>query len=307
MRKEGHKNVVNTELEEKFLDLEKQLRERDFSKESNKKAVFINTLNNINELEGVNDMKRIGKAKKAGVAVASIALVLMIGMQTTFAQELVEKIIAKISFGHVTAMQYEEQEIKKERPVPDALKGKIFDKEGKPIEIFTGEVREVYTVKGEKIDHISPKGEIITEAEAEKFEAETTLIVRDSKQLNDYTCFKVILPDYLPKGYAFDRAEFYKDEKGIVKNSKYISLYFSNSQTGKTIFMQQRFADEETAYEFGTDEKIEEIKINGADAIIENNRAIHWEANGNIYFLILGTENNEVSKDELIKIAESVK
>jgi hypothetical protein len=65
--------------------------------------------------------------------------------------------------------------------------------------------------------------------------------------------------------------------------------------------MQQRFADEETAYETGGS-KVEKIKINGVDAILYDN-SLDWEYNGVIYAL----NGKGIAKDELIKIAESIK
>lgn len=72
---------------------------------------------------------------------------------------------------------------------------------------------------------------------------EETLVIKDIRKLNDYTCFDVIFPSYLPEGYQFDRAEFYKEDNSVVEDTKYIELYFTNNKTGKYIYMQQRFAD----------------------------------------------------------------
>ncbi len=224
-------------------------------------------------------------------------------MQTSFAQNFVEKVVKAISLGHITVIQ-DDPKIKS-YPIPDKLKGKIFDKNGKPLEVFSkGE--KIYTANGEEIagfDFASEEIAITTAQQEEKMEKEKYLVIKDPNELNNYTCFNVILPSYLPKGYAFDRAEFYKDEKGVVENTKYINLYFTNKETGKYIFMQQRFADDETAYEAGTDGKIEKIKINGVDAIMSDNRTIDLEANGVLYSL----HGRGIAKNELIKIAESIK
>jgi hypothetical protein len=107
----------------------------------------------------------------------------------------------------------------------------------------------------------------------------------------------------LPEGYEFDRAEFYKDDNGVVENSKYITLYFTNKKTGEKIYIPQRFADEETAYSTGAS-KVEEIKINGVDAVLYDDRNIDWEANGVIYGI---SAKGKITRDELIKIAESIK
>ncbi len=63
--------------------------------------------------------------------------------------------------------------------------------------------------------------------------------------------------------------------------------------------MQQRFADEETAYATGA-AKVEEIKVNGVDAVLYGNN-LDWEYNDVIYML----NGRGITKDELIKIAES--
>ena len=70
-----------------------------------------------------------------------------------------------------------------------------------------------------------------------------------------------------------------------VKDSKYASLYFKNQKTGKEIYMQERFACEETKTGGGcNDDKIEKIKINGVDAILSDGNNIDWEAN-NTYII----------------------
>ncbi|WP_070001168.1 DUF4367 domain-containing protein [Cellulosilyticum sp. I15G10I2] len=306
MHQDHFKEERDKEIDSAFLDLTRQLIAVDFSKSSNKETVYMKTLKNLNESEGVNNMKLVQKVKKAGLAVAAIALVTTLSMQTTFAQELVEKIIMQISLGHVTAIQYEDSGVK-ESPVPPSLKGKIFDKEGKPIDYFTEETKDIYTVDGERIESAKPSGEIVTVTQGEKSRAEDTLVIKDSERLNDYTCFKVILPSYLPEGYVFDRAEFYKDEKGIVKDTKYISLYFSHLTAERYIYMQQRYADEGTATIGSTPGNLKKIKINGEDAILHGDRSLDWEIYGNIYFLSGAKTEGEVGKEELIKIAESIK
>ncbi len=189
-------------------------------------------------------------------------------------------------------------------PLPDELKGKIFDKNGKGLEAITEEDRgELYTADREKIVDFS-NGQVITEEEKARMGLEGKLVVRDSEKLNEYTCFKVILPGYLPAGYKFERAEFYKDNEGNVSRKKYVDLIFTNETTGKHIFMQQRFSDKETAYEFSTEDVIEKIKINGVDAVITGGSSMNWEYNEVLYNL---SGKGAFDKRELIKLAESIK
>lgn len=297
-------NKSESEEYNELLEIGKALTDNDFSKNSNKEEVYDKTLRSISRYKGEDIVK---KPKKLVTKVASIALVCILGfsiMQASFAQEFVGKVIKTISLGRITVTEEEFSEIQV-YPVPDKLKGKLFDKDGNPIEEFSkANTENPYTADGEKIADIDLEtGEIITVAEAEEIRKEQTLIVKDPNELNDYTCFNVILPSYLPEGYKFDRAEFYKNENGVVENTKYIDLYFTNEKVEKYIFISQSPADEETAYSLSTDGKIEQVKINGIDAVMVDGRNIHWEANGALYML----SGKGIDKDQLIKIAESIK
>ncbi|AFS79689.1 hypothetical protein Curi_c26960 [Gottschalkia acidurici 9a] len=302
----GTKNESQLKSEEynELLELGKKLVDNDFSKDSNKEAVFNKALKNINEYKGDNIMKSSRKSKRLTTIAASITLVCVVSVsltQTSFGQDLMGKVIKKISLGHIAAIQ-EEASKQESFVVPSELKGKIFDEDGNEVKEFSKKYKgKYYTSDGEEIEDMSG-GTITTVAEYEKERKETTLVVKNSDELNKYTCFNVILPSYLPEGYEFDRAEFYKNADGVVKGTKYIDLYFKDGK--KEIFMQQRFADEETGYVDGTDGKIEKIKINDVDAILMDNRNIDWEYNGVIYGI---SGRGEVTKSELIKIAESIK
>ncbi|MFM1653267.1 DUF4367 domain-containing protein [Brevibacillus sp. B_LB10_24] len=129
-----------------------------------------------------------------------------------------------------------------------------------------------------------------------------TLVVKDAEKLDQYTSFHVLLPSYHPEGYIFDRAEFYQDEQGGVSNSKYINIYYKNQVTGEEIFMQQRQADEETAFGAATSNKIEAIKMNGVEAVLTGEHTIDWEANGVLYSM----SAKGLQPEEIIKVAESV-
>lgn len=293
---------IDDEEYKEILELGKTLSHNDFSKNGNKEKIFNRSKENIKKYKGEASVK---KSKKVFIKAASFALICILGvttMRTSFAQELVDKIANFISIGHVTVYEsptmYNEGEL---IPVPEELKGKIFDKDGNPIEkVKAGSPETMYTAEGEEISSFESETlKIVTVAEAER--ENNNLVVKDKEKLNDYTRFEVILPKYLPEGYEFDRAEFFRDENDVVENTKYISLYFTNYKTGEFIYMQQRFADEETAYETGG-QKVEQLKINGADAILYDN-SLDWEDNGVIYML----NGRGISRGELIKTAESFK
>ncbi|MCB2305873.1 DUF4367 domain-containing protein [Clostridium estertheticum] len=302
------KNKKDPSEYNELLEFSKSMSKEDFSKNSNKKGVFNKTLKSISENKGEDIMKKQNKFKKTAIAVAVICIVSVSVMQTSFAQEIADKVIKTISLGHISVMQMEPSKIKEMR-LTDEYKGKVFDKQGKQVQVVTQDNRnELYTAKGEKIANMQG-GKIITVAEQEKIDKESKdalVEVKDSSKLNDYTCFDVKLPKFLPEGYKFDRAKFYKDKNEIkVKNSKYIELYFTNEKTGKSISMQERFPDGTTKGELSTDGTIEKTKINGVNAVISDDRNIDWETKDAIYFLSAG--EGGITKSELIKVAESIK
>lgn len=295
-------NVCDKKYQD-LLRMGRELARKDFSKNTNKEQIYNKSLENI-KYKGEDNMKKSNKIKSIYIKVASIALLCIVGvstMRTSFAQEMVDKIVNFISIGHVTVYEDPTHNKGESMPVPEELKGKIFDKDGNPIEAFVvGSPKAMYTADGEEIAYIdSETFKIVTDVEAER--ENNNLVVKDTDKLNDYTCFEVILPKYLPEGYGFDRAEFFRDEDGVVEDTKYISLYFTNEKTDEYIYMQQRFADEETAYEAGG-QKVEKIQINGAEAILYDN-SLDLEDNGVIYAL----NGIGIGRDELIKIAESFK
>ncbi|MEW9094138.1 MAG: DUF4367 domain-containing protein [Clostridiaceae bacterium] len=297
-------NNSNSQEYNEILELGKTLVEQDFSKNSNKEVVFDRVLKNINENKGDNNMKKLNKksymtkiASVAAVGVISVSLV-----KPAFAREIADKIIKTISLGHISVVQVESSKMEK-MPVPEEFKGKIFDKHGNKIEIVTKEnAEDMYTAKGEKIANLS-NGKIITVEQEKKMRKEGMLELKDPNELSDYLSFEAKLPSYLPEGYKFERAELYKREDGSI-GDKVIDLWFVNEKTEKTIYMQQRFACEEMKYADGTEGTVEELKINGVDAVIIDDRSIDWEYNNVLYGL---SGRGNISKDELIKIAESIK
>ncbi|MBU3215981.1 DUF4367 domain-containing protein [Clostridium estertheticum] len=304
---EDKKKIESSEYNE-LLKFSKNISDEDFSQNSNKKGVLNKTLKSISENKGENTMKKSNKFKKTAIAVAAICIVSVSVMQTSFAQEIADKVIKTISLGHISVMQMEPSKIKEMR-LTDEYKGKVFDKQGKQVQVVTQDnYNELYTAKGEKIANMQG-GKITTVAEQEKMDKESkdaVVEVKDSSKLNYYTCFDVKLPTFLPEGYKFDRAKFYKEKNETkVENSKYIELYFTNEKTGKSISMQQRFPDETTKGELSTDGTIEKTKINGVNAVISDDRNIDWETKNAIYFLSAG--KGGITKNELIKIAESIK
>jgi hypothetical protein len=299
-------NQVDNEIKK----LEMDLSSLDFSKDSNKQAVFEKTCLKLNHDRQKGDNILINKSKRIKTAVAAAILVAFVGVTSiaaikpAFAQQIISRIISSISLGHINAVKYEYPvDPNATLHLPDELKGKVFDSDGKAIDVITKEnAEELYTADGTKILGFTKEENGEIKISTQEDTDSNKLILTDSSELKKYLCFEVKLPNYLPDGYTFEKAELYKDEKGVV-DEKYVNIYFKNSKTGKTLYMQQSFACEETAYMAGTDGTMEKIQINGVDAVVFDSRSIDWENNNVLYFL---SGRGEISKAELIKIAESI-
>ncbi|RCX17460.1 uncharacterized protein DUF4367 [Anaerobacterium chartisolvens] len=273
-----------------LLELSGILAGKDFSKCSNKQGIYRKVQENINGSRGERVMKNSNRIRRVATVAVSFTLVFAVSislMQTTFAQNVLEGIKKSISLGHITVIQFDADKIG-----PDAIPEELKDDNGKLLQEYED---SMYMI-------VSEDGTDVSAGQTEKMRKESILEIKNADELNEYTCFKVILPGYLPEGYKFYKAELYKDENGAV-SGKYVSLYFTNEATGKRIFMQQRFADEETAYENGTGGEFEQVEINGVAAVISNDRTIEWES-GDVLYMMTWTEDD---KGELIKIAESIK
>ena len=294
---------------EVLKELAQKIGSEDFSKVSHKEEVRKKVLKTIREKE-VSHMKKSRSFKKPAVAVASIAVGVTLFAQTVIAQEWTQKIkeIFSIANGNINIVQEEAAQKPESVPVPEHLKGQLFDAEGNEVKAFTDSLKELYTKEGEKIAYLGNDENnelvIVTEAQEAAEKAETTLTLTDVSKRNDYTSFDVKLPEYLPDGYQFDHIELYKDENGKVENSKYIDIYYTNESNGEYIFMQQRLSDDETGFTTGTDGTVERVKVNGQEALMMDECSIDWEADGVLYYI---TSRGAFDKDELLKVAESVK
>ena len=315
---------MNQRDEDQEIDnLISRLEQTDFSQYSNKAKVKQKVLKKITVLpyqkvEGKENQKTMAIEKRSRIMgykkplLAACLMIVAIGnlMQTAWGEEMAEKIIRSIRLPHIQAIQCEENE-ERSFEVPESLKGQIFDSEGNEVKVITKQnCRSLYTKSGEKISHIdSYEQRIVAEAEQQKMiqkMKDSIYEVKEMDQVASYLCFKPKFLTYVPKGYEFDRAELYKDEQGNVgKNSKYVNLYYKNPTTGDEIYIQERYACEETAYEMGSDEEVQKIQLNGVEAILTGNDSLDWEKDG----IIIGMHVHQeyLSKEELIKIGEGIK
>ncbi|MEK4877618.1 MULTISPECIES: DUF4367 domain-containing protein [Paenibacillus] len=287
-----------------LLELGRVLAHKDFSEGSDKTAILNKARRKYAGQKEEKGLRTKHRLRRLAIMLATLLVVSVLSVtfvQPSFAQELLMKVLQTINLGHIVAHEVEFSA--DSHVIPDDFKGKIFDSKGNALVTLGAAQKagDIYNADGEKIVGVED-GRLVTQSERDQEKAEL-LIERDSSKLNEYTIFDVGLPAYLPEGYTFDRAEFYKDSNGEVINSKYINLYFVNEATDEIISMQQRHADSETAYEMSTDGTIEKVKINGADAVLVNGKGLDWEANGVLY----GVTSASLDKNDLIKVAESIR
>lgn len=293
---------TNEEYGEMF-NTGKLLANKNFSKNVNKNYMYEKCLKNINKSEGDRIMKKLNIVPKVAAAVVVATIASTAFIQTSFAKDFSEKIKSVVSIGNTGMVQVKEDAKDNDSttlPTPDYLKGKIFDKTGKPVsKCSVFDVGKYYTANGEKIAYVDQNNKIVTVAQQEK----QNQIIKDINDVGKYNCFKVSIPSYLPNGYKFSQAEVYKDAKGNISD-KYISLTFVCAKNQRNIFLQERLDCPETQYYGDSNGPVEKIKINNVDAIWSNGgHILDWKNNGCLYHL----SGKSVSPDEVKRVAESMK
>ena len=108
------------------------------------------------------------------------------------------------------------------------------------------------------------------------------------------------MPTYLPDGITFKNAGVWSKETET--ENPIIEMYFVNESGKEAIYMQQRLACEEAAFETGSMSEVEEVDINGAKGLAYDN-AINWETEEVIYSLMSLDQN--ITRDEMLKVARS--
>lgn len=245
------RNLETTMESEQLLELATALHNKDFSINSDSNKVLLNVQKMINNQEG-NVMKNKKRFKTPAIVLSAalfMGLLSITIVAPSFAQNIVDKVLASFNLGHIEVSQME---------TPTSLP---------PLSEVEQENNKIKITKvGEK-------------------ETNDNLSLVNFSDVAKYADFDVLLPTYLPEGYTFDRAELYKNgEKKI--SGKYVDLYFTNKETKGTIFMQQRLPDKETAFATSTDGKLEQLTINGVTAILMDDHKLDWETKTALYGLV---------------------
>lgn len=288
-----------------LLKLGQVLAEHDFSRNSNRAAVLFQAKakSRASGEQANSGLPFRRRFKRPAMLLASLlfAGIVSVGfVKPSFAQEVLVKMLQKIDLGHIIA-----SEMGSHVPeFPEELRGKIFDQDGNPVESYFIPARAIFTASGEPIANITWDNKIITKKEQEaldKEEKSRQFNVKTLAEMNQYALFDVKFPEYLPEGFTLDRGQFYKGEEGV--NGNYLILYFGSEKKGKRISIHMAYANEENAYEVSTSGKMEQVKVNGIDAVMMNERNVHWEAHGVLYTL----NTRGLKRSQVLRIAESIK
>lgn len=215
--------------------------------------------------------------KRPAIALGSVlaaGLLSIVIAQPSAAQSMMDKVLATFNLGHIEVYQME-------TPKSDS--------------------RPTESSDGQSGSMANEDPNVMVSKEGDETASEDTLTLTDFSEVSKYAEFTVKLPQYLPEGYAFDRAELYRDDEQQV-SGKYVSLYFTNKETDGRIFMQQRLPSEETAFAMSVDGEVQELSINGFKAVTVVGRSIDWENSEALY----GLSSRDLNQEELIRIAESI-
>lgn len=272
----------------------------------------------LTEQECINMKKsvkeRTGKRiswKKCAVIAACVASMAILS-QTALAQSFFANIIKSVSTGHNTFIQTEDME----HPIPDELKGKLFDENGNPLDVIRD--KNVFDADGNAIDF-----KIMAEAfeSTEEYQDanvsvsvssfdddyiaksdEMSVVYNTQEELQKQLDFDLKVPEYLPEGYTFIYGEAYRmEENGDEVSGQYAMVAYGNGTDKFTI--HERIINDETSYTTSSSGEIKEIEINGNKAVLDSS-SIDWETDG-VSVGIMG--RGLITGDELIKMAESVK
>lgn len=260
----------------------------------------------ILEIERNKERFNMGKLKRFGITAASLVCVTTLVMQTAFAQDIVDKIVKSLSIKGLTVYENKTGEDIWARDMPEAAKGKVFDKYGNVVEkINSNNMNELYNVDGVHV-WVDGEGIILTDEEMEERirqneeeNADDTLIITDLNELQQHISFKVKTPQYLPEGFEFVQVEC-ENYKNIGEDSSYwYSLDYENKENSKFISIIIGESNEQGETFFNN---IEAGKVNGNDAILGDGE-IAWNDGEFEYTVFMG----DLGREEGIKIAESIK
>lgn len=235
--------------------------------------------------------------KKPAIAAACALLIATLPF-TSFGGGIVNTVRQAVSpSGRIVINEEDEVTIDPEKmPLPDYLKGKIFDQNGNEITNCKplAEEEALYSKDGREIvhtDYNANTGEVTFEYadEVKKDTGDKAPVKEIAKKLS-------FNPLVFSDKYNYVESEVFA-ESG--KPSDYVA--FTYEKDGKTIYLNERISSPETAYETGGEGKIYEVNVDGVKVIIQGREA-NFERDG----LLLSISARGADKDDLIAMVKDL-
>ena len=235
--------------------------------------------------------------KKPAIAAACALLIATLPF-TSFGGGIVNTVRQAVSpSGRIVVNEEDEVTIDPEKmPLPDYLKGKIFDQNGNEITNCKplAEEEALYSEDGREIvhtDYNANTGEVTFEYadEVKKDTGDKAPVKEIAKKLS-------FNPLVFSDKYNYVESEVFADPGTL---SDYVS--FTYEKDGKTIHLHERISSPETAYETGGEGKIDEVNVDGVKGIIQGREA-NFERDG----LLVSVSAGGADKDDLIAMVKDL-
>ena len=235
--------------------------------------------------------------KKPAIAAACALLIATLPF-TSFGGGIVNTVRQAVSpSGRIVVNEEDEVTIDPEKmPLPDYLKGKIFDQNGNEITNCKplAEEEALYSKDGREIvhtDYNANTGEVTFEYadEVKKDTGDKAPVKEIAKKLS-------FNPLVFSDKYNYVESEVFA-EPGTL--SDYVA--FTYEKDGKTIYIDERVSSPENAYETGGEGKIYEVNVNGVKVIIQG-RDADFERDG----LLVSISAEGADKDDLIAMVKDL-
>ena len=267
-------------------DMSQNLKNLYASEEKDKQEVYTKMKN-----------KQRKQYKKPAIAAACALLIATLPF-TSFGGGIVNTVKQVVSpSGRIVVNEEDEVTIDPEKmPLPDYLKGKIFDQNGNEITNCKplAEEEALYSKDGREIvhtDYNANTGEVTFEYadEVKKDTGDKAPVKEIAKKLS-------FNPLVFSDKYNYVESEIFADPGTL---SDYVS--FTYEKDGKTIHLHERISSPETAYETGCEGKIDEVNVDGVKVIIQGREA-NFERDG----LLVSVSAGGADKDDLIAMVKDL-
>ena len=253
------------------------------------------------------NLKQSNKAyhsRKRMMRAAVLAACLAVTSQTAFAKDLAEKIF---SLGHssiITETESDSAEVSSV-PVPDKLKGQIFDADGNELTELSSADPGYYDKDGNpvQINSVEDKDGSI-QYSISKYSADDPLSDIDGAvafaSIDDMELsFDAKVPEKLPDGFSLAKVYGFSEEDGNA-SPDYAVLAYSNGTEGFTI--HERLDSENTQFVTSLPDP-QEMDFHGSTAVYNDSEFYAtWDGTT---ISILG--NDTLTGDALLEVAESLK